>query len=396
MRDRSPPRLLLATLLLTLTLTACSTSDLVHIASSGDPSKALSSLANYKAKSYTTNPLRLVGDIKQTQRNYRKLLGLLRGEVGARWGSHEVLTPSNKRYVKYTQNYKSRAIIQFDHGTILVETLDQENPRQSLHSAIVTTLLTPEDPRAVDLYSDKQIALSGRPYLLNLVEDQRQRAIDSPQRAEAYATDLLSNAYSQRRVTTPEGEQQVHSVTFRMVNDFENRQAKQIEPLVAEFARRYRVSKSLVFAIIKTESAFNPYAVSTAPAYGLMQLVPSSGGRDAYALVKGRPGVPSSDYLFNPRNNIELGTAYLHILDSRYLAAIEQPLSREYATISAYNGGAGNVLNTFSKDHQQALARINALSPAEVYQRLKLTHPRDETRRYLVKVLDARRTFATL
>ena len=36
---------------------------------------------------------------------------------------------------------------------------------------------------------------------------------------------------------------------------------------------------------------------------------------------------------------------------------------------------------------------INRLTPAEVYQALKVQHPRTETRRYLIKVLEARRDF---
>ena len=41
----------------------------------------------------------------------------------------------------------------------------------------------------------------------------------------------------------------------------------------------------VVFAVIHTESYYNPKARSGAPAYGLMQLVPTSGGRAAYRYV---------------------------------------------------------------------------------------------------------------
>lgn len=380
----------------TLGLGACSTYDVVKIATSGDPATTAANIAKYRSTTYQQNPLRLVQDLQQAQRNYQQLLNLLSGEAGKQWGKREVLTPSNKRYVKYTQNYMSRAVVQFDQGLITVETLDLAKPDESLKNAIVTTLLTPEDPRAVDLYSDKTVTLTGRPYLYGLVEDQQGRAIDAPERAEGYAAHLLATARQIRAVQTEQGDKQAHYVQFRMVSDYENRQAKRYEPTVDKYAKQYGVSKSLVFAVIKTESNFNPFAVSSAPAYGLMQLVPETGGRDAYQMVKGYGHTPSKEYLFNTDNNIELGTAYLNILEQRYLGEIQNPLTREYCTIAAYNGGAGNVLNMFSKDRAKAPDAINRLAPAEVYRRLRDEHPRDETRRYLVKVLEARREFVSI
>lgn len=377
-------------------LAACSTSDVIRVATSGNPSAAASSLASARAQSYQQNPLRLVQDLQQAQRNYQKLVDFLSGKAGAQWGRKEVVTPSNKRYVKYTQNYMSRAIVQFDRGLVTVETLDPARPEQSLKNAIVTTLLTPEDPRAVDLYSDKSVALSGKPYLLDLVVDERGRVIDSPALAESYADYLLRTARQTREVETEQGGKRVHYVQITMVRDYENRQAQRYAASVDRHAKQFGVSKSLIYAVIKTESAFNPFAVSSAPAYGLMQLVPETGGRDAYQMVKGYAHTPSKDYLFDPDNNIELGTAYLNILDQRYLARIEHPLTREYCIIAAYNGGAGNVLNMFSKDRAKAPDVINSLSPAEVYRRLRDEHPRDETRRYLLKVLEARREFVNI
>lgn len=373
-------------------LGSCSKYDVVRLASAKNPEQALAQLASSKKAQYQTNPLSLVQDIKRVRSNFNELVAFLKGEAGKSWGEGNVVTPSNKRYVKYTQNYKSRAIVEFDKGIVTVETVDTESPEKSLQSAIVTTLLTPDDPRSVDLYSDKTVKLSGQPYLYDLVLDQDKKPVGTPWRAERFADYLLKN----KKQTGNVDGKSVSYVKIAMVSDYENRQAKKYEPLVNTYAKQYGVSKSLVFAVMKTESNFNPYAVSTAPAYGLMQLVPSTGGRDAFQTVKGYDHTPSKDYLFVPQNNIELGTAYLSIIDQRYLAKIVDPVKREYCVISAYNGGAGNVLRTFSSNRDQAVEIINQTSAAEVYRRLRDEHPRDETRRYLVKVLTFRREFVNI
>ena len=68
--------------------------------------------------------------------------------------------------------------------------------------------------------------------------------------------------------------------------------------------------------------------------------------------VTSRPGKICSI----PAYNIDVGTAYLHLLQTVYLADIQDPQSRRYAVISAYNGGAGGVLNTFSSNRKAAPA----------------------------------------
>ena len=148
------------------------------------------------------------------------------------------------------------------------------------------------------------------------------------------------------------------------------------------------LSPALVMAIIETESAFNPLARSRSNALGLMQIKPDTAGRDYFSIVKGYAHTPTSSYLYNPKNNIEVGTAYLRILAERYLIGIDSAQKMEYAIISSYNGGSGNLwLSLNSKGNKkQAIARINTMSVSEFYWFLTNRHRRHETRNYLKKV----------
>lgn len=157
---------------------------------------------------------------------------------------------------------------------------------------------------------------------------------------------------------------------------------------IRQAASSYGVDETLIKAIIQVESGFNPNAVSTSNAVGLMQLKPSTAGRDAYRL-KGRSGQPSSRELKDPAVNIDLGTAYINILQSQQLAGINDPQTLRYATIVSYVNGAGAMLRTFSSDKRVAVNRINQMSPDEFYQHIQKKHPAPQAPRYLWKVTTA-------
>ncbi len=366
---------------------------IIDLAEGKDPAQ----IAKKRLDQYARDPEALLRDIRAAQHDFKTLYEALSGKVGETWGKKEVKLPEQKKYVKYTQNYKSRAIVDFDKGNILVETVDDQDPRRSLKNAVVTTLLTPQDPRSVDLFSDKEILLTGdkEPYLLGLVLDQQGKTIRTPSDAEPFAEHLLTSKSSTRDVDQDGTKKTATYVTIKMAANLSQKQAEKYRPVVQQFAEQYKISPSLVFAIIRTESNFNPYAVSSAPAYGLMQLVPTSGGREAYRRAKGQDVAPSRDYLFDPENNVELGTAYLNVLTFNQLEPITHQVSREYCVISAYNTGPSNVFRTFSRDRTTAVNQINSLQPAGVYDQLRAHLPYEETRHYLEKVTTYRKAFVS-
>jgi soluble lytic murein transglycosylase-like protein len=93
-----------------------------------------------------------------------------------------------------------------------------------------------------------------------------------------------------------------------------------------------------IAALIEVESGCRNDAVSDVGARGLMQLMPATGARAAYRYLHGTDHEPSLAELHDPATNIQLGAAYVGLLQDHY-KFIDSPRTRQILVVAAYNCG---------------------------------------------------------
>lgn len=119
-------------------------------------------------------------------------------------------------------------------------------------------------------------------------------------------------------------------------------QAEIVVPIVERYARRFHLDPLMVLAVIHVESRFDPTAVSSQGAVGLMQL--QGGTARAMAADLGLQWT-GDDLLLNPDVNVMLGCAYLRELIDRF--------GDQDAALAAYCAGP-----TLVEARRDASARI--------------------------------------
>lgn len=105
------------------------------------------------------------------------------------------------------------------------------------------------------------------------------------------------------------------------------------EEYVEKYSIEYDLDKYLVYAVIQTESKFDPNVESEVGAIGLMQLMEDTAKE---CNEKADFGYTIPDELKNPEVNIRIGCYYLN----RLMKIFDD--NKELA-LTAYNGGLGNV-----------------------------------------------------
>lgn len=147
---------------------------------------------------------------------------------------------------------------------------------------------------------------------------------------------------------------------------------------VDEASLRYNLNPALIYAVIHTESGFNPDAQSYVGACGLMQVMPDS--FEWLMDIRGESGKYTEEDLYTPEINIDYGCYLL-----RYnLDYFDQD---EICAVAAYNAGFGKVAGWLA-DASYSSDGKTLDNPDDI--------PIDETRDYVKKVEDAKNMYTEL
>jgi len=128
---------------------------------------------------------------------------------------------------------------------------------------------------------------------------------------------------------------------------------------IYNYGKKFKITPSWIWAIIRQESRFNPNVISGAGAIGLMQIIPDTEKKLTNAL-----GI-EDDSLLSPEYNLKLGSYYLKQLFIKY--------KNPFFAVAAYNAGCDNV-NLWVKENKESDAFLEEI-------------PFNETKGYVRKVI---------
>ncbi|NDV45991.1 DUF3393 domain-containing protein [Paludibacter sp. 221] len=322
----------------------------------------------------------------------RKANEAFRKQVEQIWGENNFAISTSKDWVEYSDDMKSRSIVDFEKGEAKIEIIvnnDELKNTGAIEKKIenkVTELI--ENKGTTKDYNtnfEVRKSLSDKPVLIGQLLSPSGEIIT--EKNEKKAVKEIAETIKPVIQEVEGKKQSIVVVSLPLAPDHIRTKAETYKNDVTQYSKKYNVAPSLVYAVIHTESHFNPKAKSHVPAYGLMQLVPHSGGHDAYNYVYKVKQNPTPNFLYNPTNNIELGTAYLRILLNLF-KSVEKEDCRILCAIAAYNTGAGNVSRSFTGNVnvKNAIPKINEYDFDKLYAHLRKNLPHKETQDYVEKV----------
>lgn len=333
-------------------------------------------------------------DYEAYKKAYEEEFKKFKKQMKQKWGDFK--QRSNRQWVEYKENGDLRVSADLKEGTAKVEVLadskeEAEKVKQEMPKETAKALKSKGTREGFETDKLPNKDVTEDPVLDGQLKKSEDQSVDE------YAEEVAKENTKTKKVKGDDGKTRyVVYVDLKLANDHLRKRARKVEDDVYKFADKYNLDPALVFAIIHVESYFNPTAASGANAYGLMQLVPKTGGADAYRAIYNKDGIPTKEFLFKPSNNIQMGCTFVDILTSRYFDGVDDPKTKQYLMISAYNTGAGNVARAYTGNTSLSAAypKINKMSPQENYDYLRKNLGAAETRNYLKKVTDRRKQYS--
>ena len=378
---------------------------------------------------FALDDIKVTNKYDDSEKKLREKREKFKKAVEKKWDTYEEST--SKSYVSYSKDLSSRTIVDFDKGEVTIELIvDEEDPKNDSYDSnsdldlrLFTTKLKLStkflsiNPRLLnvlmmivfqedeDSNNDDKVNSSftkrlskllkekgddGEPILKDQLVDASGKAVETVGNTLGIAKDLISDKTKKVRMHfAKDGKKRtIISIKIPLSDNHMEKRRERYKELIEIEARRFNIPTEIALAIAETESAFNPKAKSHVPAYGLMQLVPKTGARDAYQWIYKKDKFISGRYLYKPRNNVELGCAYLSMIRHHYFSAIRDDELAYICAIPAYNTGVGNVSKALinKTNIREASKKANKMNKDELYDKLYSDLSSKEAKNYLKKV----------
>ena len=378
---------------------------------------------------FALDDIKVTNKYDDSEKKLREKREKFKKAVEKKWDTYEEST--SKSYVSYSKDLSSRTIVDFDKGEVTIELIvDEEDPKNDSYDSnydldlrLFTTKLKLSskflsiNPRLLnvlmmlvfqedeDSNNDDNVNSSftkrlskllkekgddGEPILKDQLVDASGKAVETVGNTLGIAKDLISDKTKKVRMHfAKDGKKRtIISIKIPLSDNHMEKRRERYKELIEIEARRFNIPTEIALAIAETESAFNPKAKSHVPAYGLMQLVPKTGARDAYQWIYKKDKFISGRYLYKPRNNVELGCAYRSMIRHHYFSAIRDDELAYICAIPAYNTGVGNVSKALinKTNIREASKKANKMNKDELYDKLYSDLSSKEAKNYLKKV----------
>ena len=284
---------------------------------------------------------------------------------------------SDKKWVNYSKDHRAKVTLDNDKGVLAIEYVSDENGKSKGIKEVKALI--------------HELSKEANPFS------------SVPALTENVPLDKIKLENALPKGHAGKAGEKVYSLVVPLNEDSQENNEAQIAESVRDMTEKYKVSYDLAMAIIKTETNFNvgagtrngtldirnPELYESNP-WGLMQVVPRRSGREGWNRAKGKDRTPTANELLDPRTNLEIGVAYLAVLQDTHFDGVDDIRNRERVMIAAYRDGPEKIYALFSSQGTKNAAEdeINKLSRNEVSQLLagKKIGPKILDGQYVAKV----------
>ena len=342
---------------------------------------------NEQENQYSIYEKNINKEYEQYKQAYEEAFKTFQKDLKIYWPEKTPLISSKHKFIEYSKDLKKRKIVDYQKQNIILEVhAKTKKEAKNDFEKMLDNLLKEDVKKAFEndiveykvrkkLNKKPQKVKSNQKIISDMVNKNQIKKLKS----QIKTKNIKKVKYKKDMIFT---------LNIKLPPQSLLNKAKIFKVKVNKNSKIQKIPAELIYAIMHSESSFNPMARSYVPAFGLMQIVPKTAGRDTYKYLYKKDKLLSASYLYNSSNNIKIGSAYLHIIYYSYLRKIKNPTSRLFCTIASYNTGAGNVSRAFigNTNINKASKIINKMTPKQVYKKLLRSLPHDETKHYLQNV----------